>query len=56
MRGSANSWVLANWTGLSPRASIVHKDLAAAVDTAANLGIAMPVAAAARDAAATLFG
>lgn len=56
MNGSANSWVLANWTKLAPRPHIVHKDLSAATEWGRRAGVDMPVTAAARDASEATFG
>jgi hypothetical protein len=54
--GSADSWVLANWSKLAPRARIVRKDLLAATEPGHLAGVEMPVTAAARDASEATFG
>jgi 3-hydroxyisobutyrate dehydrogenase len=54
--GSADSWVLANWNRLAPRAPIVRKDLSAATELGRRAGVDMPVTAAARDASEATFG
>lgn len=56
LSGSANSWVLANWSELAPRISFVRKDLNVALEAGRAAGLDMPLTVAALDASEFLFG
>lgn len=56
LSGSANSWVLANWSEMAPRIAFVRKDLNVALEAGRAAGLEMPLTIAALEASGFLFG